>query len=403
MMGKDLSALKIDPSSRAGKKTGRWVFVVAGAALVAVIAVLFTLIGRGRTVTVEYAVARNASGGPSSVLNASGYVTARRMATISSKITGKIREVFIEEGMSVGDGQILATLDDAEALAYLRAAEAERDVAAGMLAELRAESELVARNLERAKDLRKRDLNSEQDLDNAETSSRSIAARIEVAALSIEAAERNVAVARQNHDNCTIRAPFSGVVVSKDAQPGEMVSPVSAGGGYTRTGIATIVDMKSLEIEVDVNESYIARVSAGQRVEAVLDAYPDWRMPASVLTVIPTADRQKATVQVRIAFDQLDPRILPDMGVKVSFLENDRISPPASGGVMIPSGALKTDNGRQVVFVVNGSTAERRAVTAGREAGGEILITGGIRPGDKVAVGNTDNLRDGSRVRLSNP
>lgn len=402
-MNKDLSALSIAPEHRSKKSMPRWLIIIiaAGAILVLTVVVLFSL--RGRAIEVEYAEARASGSGPAAVLNASGYVTPQRRATISSKITGKIKEVMVEEGMSVTEGQVLATLDDADALVALRASEAERDVAAATLGELKAEYDLAVRNLARAADLRKRDLNSEQDLDSAETAARALEARIEVARLTIEAAERNVAIARRGYDNCTIEAPFPGVVVSKDAQPGEMISPVSAGGGYTRTGIATIVDMTSLEIEVDVNESYIARVSQGQRVEAVLDAYPDWRIPASVLAVIPTADRQKATVQVRIAFDQLDPRILPDMGVKVSFLESARGEDIPAGGVYLPASAVKKEEGRSIVFVLKDSKAERRVVTTGAVSGGEILVVSGVRPGEKVAAGNLDRIRDGSKIVLGKP
>ncbi|MBN1163741.1 MAG: efflux RND transporter periplasmic adaptor subunit [Candidatus Krumholzibacteriota bacterium] len=402
-MNRDLSALSISPERRAKKGPPGWLIALIAVCALLAAAVIIALTARGRAVRVEYAVARAAGSGTSAILNASGYVTPRRRATISSKITGKIKEVLVEEGMSVSEGQVLAYLDDADALASLRAAEAERDVTEGSLGELESEYELALKNLERARELRRGDLNSEQELDNAETAVRSLRARLEVARLTIEAARRGVTIARRGLENCTIRAPFSGVVVSKDAQPGEMVSPVSAGGGYTRTGIATVVDMASLEIEVDVNESYIARVSPAQRVEAVLDAYPDWMIPASVLTVIPTADRQKATVQVRIAFDELDPRILPDMGVKVSFLESGDGEEGPAGGVFIPSRSVKKENGSSVIFVIRDSTVERRAVTPGRETGSDILIVSGIRPGERVAAGNIESLRDGARIEIVKP
>ena len=209
-------------------------------------------------------------------------------------------------------------------------------------------------------------------------------------------------MAQQDVDNCTVRAPFAGIVVSKDAQRGEMVSPISAGGGFTRTGIATIVDMDSIEIEVDVNESYIARVEPGQRVEAVLDAYPDWRIPAKVRTVIPTADRQKATVKVRIAFDKLDPRILPDMGVKVSFLAGEQAAGRRAGAR--PSSRARRSGpwtaSRSCSSIRDGraGAAGRRAL--GREIGGDVEVTAGLAPGDKVVVGGPADLRDGQRVKV---
>jgi RND family efflux transporter MFP subunit len=201
-------------------------------------------------------------------------------------------------------------------------------------------------------------------------------------------------------ENCTVRAPFSGMVVSKDAQRGEMVSPLSAGGGFTRTGIATIVDMASLEIEVDVNESYIARVVPGQRVDAVLDAYPEWHIPAKVRTVIPTADRQKATVKVRVSLDKLDPRILPDMGVKVSFLADETAGARATPSVLIPNAAVHQVDGRQVVFVVRQGVLERRTVSVGAASGSDVEVTAGVAAGDEVVVTSTAALRDGHRVKV---
>jgi RND family efflux transporter MFP subunit len=216
----------------------------------------------------------------------------------------------------------------------------------------------------------------------------------------VKVAEAQIALARQDVENCIVRAPFGGIVVSKDAQRGEMVSPISAGGGFTRTGIATIVDMGSIEIEVDVNESYIARVVPGQKVEAVLDAYPDWRIPASVRTVIPTADRQKATVKVRIAFDKLDPRVLPDMGVKVSFLAGEQGGARPAARAVVPREAVRTVDGRTVVFVDRGGVLERRAVSLGLELGADVEITAGLSPGDKVIVEGPADLRDGQRIKV---
>lgn len=398
-MQKDLSALSIDPEKREKRGMGgRSIAVISILAIVLIILAAWYLLAKRSTV-VEVATARSVGGSATAVLNASGYVTPRRRSTISSKITGKIKEVFIEEGMAVEAGQVIATLDDADALAALRATEAERDVARGWLRELQVELNNARRTLERQRELRERNLNSQEDLDNAETAVSGLEAQIERVKLQMTAAERNVAIAQRGVDNCTIRAPFAGIVVSKDAQPGEMVSPVSAGGGYTRTGIATVVDMESLEIEVDVNESYIARVEPGQKVEAILDAYPDWRIPASVLTVIPTADRQKATVQVRIKFDELDPKILPDMGIKVAFLEEqeEREETPRS---IIPSRAVRMKGDSTFVFVMKNGTVEHRAITTGRDIGDEIEVMAGVRGGERVVTESSKKLRDGQRVRI---
>jgi len=196
-----------------------------------------------------------------------------------------------------------------------------------------------------------------------------------------------------------IRAPFSGVALSKDAQPGEMVSPVSAGGGFTRTGISTIVDMRSLEIEVDVNESYINRVTARQPVTAVLDAYPDFEIPAKVIAVVPTADRQKATVLVRIGFNQLDPRILPDMGVKVTFLREEAAATPATRPVtLVPKGAVRAENGASYVYVVKQDTVERRAVQTGGTDGDRLEVTGGLSSGERIVVSPPPELAAGTPI-----
>ncbi len=398
-MERDLSQLKIDPDRRERAGPGRRILAISLIAVALVVVVVIAVALSRRAPAVETAVAREAGGAQAAVLNASGYVTPRRRATVSAKVTGKIREVYIDEGMRVAAGQVLARLDDVDAVAALRAAEAEKAVAAATLEELRVRLANARRAHERNKDLRARELVSQESLDNAETAVASFEAQIALANERINAAERSVGIARQNVDNCVIRAPFAGVVVSKDAQPGEMVSPISAGGGYTRTGIATVVDMASLEIEVDVNESYIARVAPGQRVEATLDAYPDWRIPAAVRTVIPTADRQKATVKVRISFDELDRRILPDMGVKVSFLE-ERADSAAAASVLVPLDAVRAEGDARYAFVVKDGRVERRAVGTGRERGADIEIVAGLRRGETVVVRSPGELRDGARVSL---
>jgi HlyD family secretion protein len=214
-------------------------------------------------------------------------------------------------------------------------------------------------------------------------------------------AEREVSLWLQQLDDTIIRAPFAGVVTSKDAQPGEIVSPISAGGGFTRTGICTIVDMSSLEIEVDVSESYINRVQPDQPVEARLDSYPDWAIPAKVIAIIPTADRQKATVKVRVGFEKLDPRILPDMSVKVAFQSTEETK-EVQRTLSIPAAAVRRMDGREVVFVVNDGRAERRAVTVGDERGDEAIIAAGLSGGERIVVEGPENLADGARVTEAN-
>ncbi len=399
MPEQDLSVLRIDPEARRPRPgRGRTVLLV-GAAVVVALALAWWLIPRG-PLEIRTAVARSAGNGPAAVLTASGYVTPRRRATVSAKITGQVREVLVDEGLAVDEGQVLARLDDADARAGLRAAEADRQVAAAQVGELEVRLTDARRTLGRVEELRRDEVASQDQLDAARTAADALAAQLTVAQDQVEAASRRVAVARRAVENTVVRAPFAGMVVSKDAQPGEMVSPISAGGGFTRTGIATIVDMDSLEVEVDVNESYIARVEPGQPVEAVLDAYPDWRIPGRVRTVIPTADRQKATVKVRIAFDRLDPRILPDMGVRVSFLEQASQG-EAPAGVLVPTGAVRREDGVTSVLVVSDGAVERREVQVDGVRDGDTLVTGGLTAGEVVAVEPPKELEAGDPVRVA--
>jgi RND family efflux transporter MFP subunit len=362
-------------------------------------------LGAERSVAVKVATVVERSGNPgaSTVLNASGYVTARRRATISSKITGKLTEVNIEEGDRVEVGEVLARLDDSQYRAALRLAQSQLDAAQRAGQETRARLDLAEITLQRTERLVREEVSGEADLDAARAEAEALRARLALDQEQARVAEREVALRKTQLADTIIAAPFSGVVVSKDAQEGEMISPVSAGGGFTRTGVCTLVDMGSLEIEVDVNEAYIARVHAGQAVEAVLDAYPGWKIPARVITPVPTADRQKATVLVRIGFEQLDPRILPDMGIKVAFLEEE----PAGSGdeprrvLTIPRAALRADAGRDVVYVVTNDRVERRAVTVGGAPDGETVeIAAGLRPGEQVVIEGPAELTDGDRVKL---
>ncbi len=399
--GGDLSALRIDERARGGQgrfKGLRWFAAGLGVVLL-VAAVVFTF--KGKTPVVEVATAHASQAGRTALLNASGYVTPRRRATIAAKITGRVNEIFAEEGMRVQPGQILATLDDADAQARLISAKADRDATAATLADLRVNLANAERERRRMEELWKDAAIGEQTLDQARTAVDSLRARIALAEEQVRAADARVRVAQQDLDNTTIRAPFAGIVVSKDAQRGEMVSPISAGGGFTRTGIATIVDMNSLEIEVDVNESYIARVKPGQPVTAVLGAYPDWQIPAKVRTVIPTADRQKATVKVRVAFDRLDLRILPDMGVKVTFLGEEpstRARGPTT--VLVPRTAVREEGGSQVVFVYRDGRVERRAVRLGQARGNDQEVVAGLSDGEQVVAKGLEGLRDGQRVQI---
>jgi len=334
---------------------------------------------RERPIEVEVAtVTERAAGTQASVLNASGYVTARRRATVSSKVTGKVIEVNVEEGMAVREGQVLARLDDSTLRASIALARAQLEAARRAIPETEVRLEEARLNLRRQQQLMKDGLTTPSAIDQAQAEVNSLVARIDSMREQINVAQSQVALQQTAIDDMVIRAPFSGIAISKDAQPGEMVSPVSAGGGFTRTGISTIVDMRSLEIEVDVNESYINRVRAAQPVTAVLDAYPDFQIPAKVIAVVPTADRQKATVLVRIGFNALDPRILPDMGVKVTFLREADAAEAvvAQPMTLVPAAAVRTENNASYVFVVRDQTVERLAAAAGRADGADDLGAG---------------------------
>jgi RND family efflux transporter MFP subunit len=400
----DLSSLRIDDKSRRRGSSGRrWgLFAAALGALILLGGLLLAF--RPRVPVVEVAAARPANDARAqALLNASGYVTPRRRATVAAKVTGRIDQIYAEEGMQVKAGQVLATLDCSQQSAALQSARTDRDATAAALSDLEVQLANADRELVRAKNLRSAGVNSQQALDAAQTTADSLRSKIALTREQTRAAESRIKVAQEDVENCTVRSPFDGKVVSKDAQRGEIVSPISAGGGFTRTGIATVVDMKSIEVEVDVNESYIARVRSGQKAISTLDAYPDWQIPSTVRTVIPTADRQKATVKVRVAFDQLDPRILPDMGVKVAFLDDE---PARTNGktsdakAIVAKSAVRTENGKAVVYMVKENKLERRAVTLGAERGGDVEIMAGILPGDMLVVRAAEGLREGQKVEV---
>jgi RND family efflux transporter MFP subunit len=378
-----------------GSRRRRWWLLLGAVGLVAAV-VLWRI--AASPVPVRTVLVESPGEADGAVLNASGYVVARRLATVSSKVTGRIAEVLFEEGAAVAEGQVLARLDDATARADHEVAERSLEAARRSLREIEVRLADAQKTLARNRSLVERALVSNSVLDSSEAEVAALQARLAAAAAEVGVAQARVAVTRQGLDDLLIRAPFAGVVISKDAQPGEMVSPISAGGGFTRTGIATIVDMDSREIEVDVNEAYINRVRDDQRVEAVLDAYPDWKMPGHVISIVPTADRQKATVRVRIAFEQLDPRILPDMGIKVRFLEES-----AATGMAAPrlaTGAIVRGEGGARVWVVRDGKVERRAVRLGDEQDGQVTVLEGLQGGEAVVVDPPQRLRDGAAVEL---
>jgi RND family efflux transporter MFP subunit len=382
-----------------------WIIVIICLLLVG--AGAFWWFGRTRAIPVRTAVARAvATNADRTVLNASGYVVARREATVSSKIMGKVTEIHVEEGLKVQHHQILARLDDTNVQASLRLAEAQAKSAEAALQETRVRLKEAELDLQRQTALRTSNVAAQADFDRAEAAANALRARLAQQQIDVTVAERSVAVIQQQLDDAVIRAPFAGIVTSKNAQPGEMISPMSS-GGFTRTGICTIVDMESLEIEIDVNESYINRVAPGQPVEATLDAYADWKIPCKVIAIIPTADRAKSTVRVRVGFDKLDPRILPQMATKVAFRDSGAAPGPAAAaakpGVIVPKAAVLARDNRDIVFVVQGNRAERRAVTVSHAVGSDTTLTAGVAAGEKVITEAPAGLAEGAIVEEKKP
>jgi RND family efflux transporter MFP subunit len=371
-----------------------WVAGGVVAALVGAVLIWF-LVARPDLTVVQVVEARAASTATSAggaLLDASGYVVARRQATVSSKITDKVLEVLIEEGEHVSTGQIIAKLDDTNTIAALQLAEAN------LRAQRTAASDEQPIFLRSGRLLKQKAI-SQEAFDAAK-------ANYDAAVAAVAVAERSLAVARVNEEDTIVRAPFDGVVTVKAAQPGEIVSPISAGGGFTRTGICTIVDMASLEVDVDVAESFINRVHQGMPAVAILNAYPDWNVPAEVIAVIPTADRSKATVSVRVGLKVKDPRVVPEMGVRVEFLDPSATSSGVHSvrSVIVPAEAIQNRNRDDaVVFVVNGDTVERRPVRLGAQSSNGQILLAGVSAGEAVAVSGNDKLSDGERVRIAPP
>jgi RND family efflux transporter MFP subunit len=399
----DLAALRINRGpDRPARRGVSWLLLLVVAAAGGVAAWRWTT--RERPVEVETAVvSERAAGTQAAILNATGYVTARRRATVSSKITGKLIEVNVEEGLAVRQGQVLARLDDSTLRAALALALAQADAARRGVRENEVRLQEANLTLARLKQLTAERISTQAELEAAQAQVDSFDARIEAAREQVRVAEQQAALAKTGLDDTIIRAPFGGVAISKDAQPGETVSPVSAGGGFTRTGICTIVDMQSLEIEVDVNEAYINRVRSGQDVSAALDAYPDSPIPARVITIVPTADRQKATVLVRIAFKALESRILPDMGVKVTFLRDEVTAdvPTSRPIALVPKMAIRAEDGQSYAFVVTRTgVVDRRVVRIGGADGDRLEVFAGLTAGERVIVSPPPVLASGARVAV---
>lgn len=401
-----LQKLRIDRELRdeAGGPRGLWWLGALAVALALAAGAWFVLVpGRALKVVEATAMASSGASAPTAVLQASGYVTAEREATVSSQIPGLLTHVYIQEGEYVHRGQVLARLDDSAQLAALAQAQARLQAARALLGQYRVQLVQARRDLARDQALIGQHLVSEQSLEQARTQSAVLAAQVHSQRREVQVARAGVQAAHVQEDYTVVRAPFAGVVVDKAAQTGEMLSPIYGGGGFTRTGVATIVDMSSLEVDVDVSESYIDRVRPGQPAMAVLDAYPSWKIPAHVIAIVPTADKSKATVRVRVALQSKDPRILPEMGVRVSFLQEalkrTATTLPA-GMVWVPASAVVRRGGRSVVFVIHKSRVREQAVTTG-PARADLRAVSGIAGGTSIVRSPPPRLHDGEHVVIT--
>jgi len=403
-----LKELRIEKHQRDhhGSGPGRWPWIVGGViAVLALIGVAGWFMAGKRAIEVQTAQAQSpaANSAAGAVLQATGYVTARRQATVSAQITGTLIQVLIEEGDHVKQGQIVARLDDAQYKAALEASRRQAAAAHALVAQYQAQLTQNTRDAARQEALVEKGLVAKQSAEQAKTLVDATRAQLVAQQGQANAADAQVGVAQVNFDYCVIHAPFDGVITTKDAQVGEIISPFSAGGGFTRTGIGTIVDMDSLEVDVDVNEAYIGRVKPEMPAEAVLDAYPDWKIPAHVIAIVPAADRGKATVKVRVALEHKDARIVPDMGVRVSFLEQKQASESVQvpKGVLVPASAIAQRDGHAVVFIVSGDTVQQRSVApviSGKDD--TRLVPAGVQAGDTVVTSPPAELKDGERVAL---
>jgi RND family efflux transporter MFP subunit len=401
-----LNALKIDRSAPPpASRRGLWIGLAVVAALLVLAAAGWWLFGRDKGIevrTAEVVAIGNAGGGNASVLDATGYVVARRMATVSAKITGKVREVLIEEGQRVEEGDVMARLDPVDADAQRALSASQVAAAESQIAGTQAQLKEAEANAARLGALANQKLVSRAQFEQAVAQRDALRAHLATVQRNAQVARNSLAIASNGVDNTIVRAPFAGVVIAKSAQPGEIVSPLSAGGGFTRTGIGTIVDMDSLEVEVEVGEAFIGRVKPGMPTEAVLNAYQDWKIPGKVIAIIPAADRGKATVKVRVGLDLKDTRIVPDMGVRVGFLEAAKpAAANATPGVLVPAAAITQRDGEDVAFAINGETVQQRKLTLGRTLGEDREVLQGLSGGDAVVLDPPEQLADGARVRIA--
>ena len=415
----DLSKLRInrdDPPPAVKRALGRVLWLVGAAVLVFV--VLFVVLRRGGAVPVQVVTVSTSGGqgaarggggggGGSVAVVANGYVVARTKAAVSAKIPGRLAMLNVSEGSRVEKGAIIARLDNADYAATVGQAEAALASAQATLIESQSDRDQLQRDYVRVRDIREQNPNlvSPQDVENANSRARQADARVNAQSARVDAAAAGMRVAQANLENTYIRAPFSGTVLRKEAEVGEVVAP-SVGGGLTRGAVVTMADLATLEVEVDVNEAYIGRISGGQLARITLDAYPDTSFRGLVRQVVPTADRQRATVQVKVTIVDRDPRILTEMGAKVEFLEAPRAAAAGSPQVverpriMVPADAVRSDNGRDIVWIVRDGRLQKRDVDAGPVSANFREIHSGLSGGEQLVVGGIETPKEGQRVKV---
>ncbi len=401
-----LNELRIEGPQREDEGSGlpRWAWLLSGVIVVLLAAgVGWWFAARPILVQTAAAVAPGSGGAAAALLQATGYVTARRQATVSTQITGTLTQVLIEEGDRVQKGQVIARLEDSALRAGLNLAQAHILSTQALVAQAQAQLAQAQADSRRQDELAASGMLSRQGAEQARTAVASFSAQLDARRREADVARAQWAQAQVAFDHTVVRAPFAGVVTVKAAQVGEIVSPLSAGGGFTRTGVGTIVDMDSLEVSVDVNEAHIGQIKPGMPAQAVLDAYPDWKLPAHVLAIIPAADRGKATVKVRVALEQKDARLLPDLAVRVSFLASRPgdapVQPPK--GVLVPAQAVAQRDGKSVVFVViDGKAVQRNVQVAAQDVGALRLVADTVAVGEQVVLSPPQSLRDGVEVKI---
>ena len=403
-----LKSLKIDRSAPPPPTSQKGLWIGLGVAAVVVLGAGGAWFALGRDKGMEVQVADvvaigNGGAASASVLDATGYVVARRMATVSAKITGKVREVLIEEGQRVEAGDVMARLDPVDADAQRNLSASQLEAAQSQIVGTQAQLKEAEANAARLGALVGQKLVSRAQYEQAVAQRDALRAQVATAQRNAQVARNSLAIASNGVDNTIVRAPFAGIIIAKSAQPGEIVSPLSAGGGFTRTGIGTIVDMDSLEVEVEVGEAFIGRVKPGMPTETILNAYQDWKIPGKVIAIIPAADRGKATVKVRVGLDAKDARIVPDMGARVGFLEDAKPATQADAkpGVLVPADAIVQRDGKDVAFAVEGDKAVLRTLSVGRTLGDDREVLTGLSGGERVVLSPADELADGARVRIA--